>query len=150
MQSLSSDKGTYVLFLHLGDSTPLVIGKLGVFDFSAGWYGYVGSAFGRGGLQGRLKHHLTPVNKPHWHIDYLRNKARVKEIGYIISETVYEHTLANVLLAISDSFLPALRFGASDCKCKAHLIGFSKLPDYDEISKLVGISFERFVPERRN
>lgn len=141
---LTNDKGTYVLFLHLEDSTSLVIGQLGAFDFSAGWYGYVGSACGPGGLRGRLKHHLAPVNKPHWHIDYLRCRARVKEIGYIISETVYEHTLANVLLSLAGSSLPALRFGASDCQCKTHLIGFSKLPDYDEISKLVGASFKRF------
>ena len=75
-----TETGTYVLLLQLPVDEQLTIGKLGTFDFPAGWYTYVGSAFGSGGLVGRLKHHMKPVEKPHWHIDYLRQSARLMEI----------------------------------------------------------------------
>ncbi len=34
------------------------IGKLGQFKFKKGYYAYVGSAFGPGGLNSRIKHHI--------------------------------------------------------------------------------------------
>ena len=43
------ETGTYVLLLQLPTDEELTIGKLGTFDFPAGWYTYVGSAFGSGG-----------------------------------------------------------------------------------------------------
>jgi len=108
-----SEKGTYILILQLDVSAHLTIGKLGSFDFSAGWYAYVGSAFGPGGLRGRLKHHFSPVTKPHWHIDYLRSVAVVREIWWIANETRYEHEWAHTLLTQQhNSFVPVQRFGA--------------------------------------
>jgi Uri superfamily endonuclease len=74
------DTGTYILILHLSVPARLRIGRLGVLDFPAGHHAYVGSAFGSGGLRGRLKHHLFPAAKPHWHIDYLRRSATIREV----------------------------------------------------------------------
>ena len=90
-------KGTYILILYLALPCSLTIGKLGTFDFPGGWYAYVGSAFGSGGLRGRLKHHLAPVTNPHWHIDYLRAAAPVREVWYFAGETPYEHKWATAL-----------------------------------------------------
>lgn len=118
-------KGTYILILHLDEPAHLQIGCLGTFDFAAGWYAYVGSAFGPGGLRGRLKHHLAPVTKPHWHIDYLRAAAPVREVWYCASEIRYEHQWADMLLARPDTTIPVPRFGASDCKCASHLVYLS-------------------------
>jgi Uri superfamily endonuclease len=86
----------------------------------------VGSAFGRGGLQGRLKHHLAPAKKPHWHIDYLRQAGMVCVLCYTASETRYELQWADTLRLMPGADVPVPRFGASDCKCEAHL---SYLPD---------------------
>jgi Uri superfamily endonuclease len=119
-------KGTYILILHLSKAARLTIGKLGVFDFPAGYYAYVGSAFGSGGLGGRIKHHLSPVTKPHWHIDYLRQAGTVCEIWHVVSETRHEHQWADTLHSLPDAHVPVPRFGASDCQCDAHL---SYLPD---------------------
>jgi len=47
-ESLPTEKGTYILILYLNEPAQFTIGKLGTFDFSAGWYAYVGSAFGPG------------------------------------------------------------------------------------------------------
>lgn len=124
-----AEKGTYVLLLALDTATPLQIGKLGGFDFPAGWYAYVGSAFGSGGLRGRLKHHCSQVKTPHWHIDYIRQAATVREVWYSASDIRQEHEWAVLLLSQPGASIPAPRFGASDCTCPAHLVHFPKKPD---------------------
>lgn len=122
-------KGTYVLILRLTGPVSLTIGRLGQFDFPAGWYAYVGSALGAGGLGGRLKHHLAPAQRPHWHIDYLRQAATLEAVWYLASKRALEHDWASALQALPGATVPAPRFGASDCRCAAHLIRFPDRPD---------------------
>ncbi len=141
---LPTDKGTYILLLRLALPAALTVGKLGAFVFSDGWYAYVGSAFGAGGLRGRLKHHLSPVARPHWHIDYLRAATPVREVWYIASETSYEHRWAATLLTLPNAALPALRFGASDCTCAAHLVHFPEKPALTVFQHAEGVSVERW------
>ena len=115
----------------------LLLGDLVRLTFRAGWYAYVGSAFGPGGLRGRLKHHISPVQKTHWHIDYLRQVAPCRAVWYLVSETAYEHIWAAALGSMPGVSIPVLRFGASDCRCEAHLFHFSELPDIDKFRQLV-------------
>lgn len=127
-----AQSGTYILLLHLPLNTPLQIGKLGQFNFPAGFYTYVGSAFGSGGLAGRLKHHLSPVKKAHWHIDYFRTAAQVIEV-WLSTNTVHrEHEWADLLLAIPGASVLVDKFGASDCQCDSHLIYFELKPDIED------------------
>ena len=121
--------GTYVLILEMEADQAVPIGRLGTFDLRRGWYAYVGSAFGSGGLRGRLKHHLTPPARPHWHIDYLRAAATVREVWYSASSTPYEHEWASALRSLPQTTIPIPRFGASDCRCAAHLFHFDQYPD---------------------
>lgn len=123
-------RGTYILLLAMATPTRLIIGRLGVFDFPAGWYAYVGSAFGPGGLSGRLRHHCSPVRKPHWHIDYLRQAAAVHEIWHSASAARCEHEWAGLLRLMPGAAVPAARFGASDCRCESHLLHFPERPDH--------------------
>lgn len=125
---LPPQPGTYILLLELAEDRTVPIGRLGAFDLQCGWYTYVGSAFGSGGLRGRLKHHLTPPARPHWHIDYLRAAATVREVWTIASPTPYEHVWAGQLLTLPGATFPIPRFGASDCRCPAHLIYFVERP----------------------
>ena len=143
IDQIPSEKGTYILFLHLDTDTSIRVGKLGTFDFSAEWYAYIGSAFGRGGLRGRLKHHLRPVNKPHWHIDYLRQYAPVRETWTIVSEIVYEHRLAELLLDIPQATIPVVGFGASDCRCDTHLLKFLTMIHCDVLDTSIADDIER-------
>ncbi|MBK8021287.1 MAG: GIY-YIG nuclease family protein [Chloroflexi bacterium] len=129
LNTLPAVRGTYVLLLELPAASRLTVGRLGIIDFPAGWYAYVGSAFGPGGLRGRLKHHLTPVGKPHWHVDYLRQAAHCRELWIVASDAVYEHAAAVALMAQPGAIVVAPRFGASDCGCPAHLIHFAERPD---------------------
>lgn len=124
------ESGTYILILLISTAARLTIGKRGDFEFTAGWYAYVGSAFGPGGLRGRLKHHLAPVSRPHWHIDYLRAAVTVREIWYAADDTRHEHHWAVALHNLPGATIPVLRFGASDCTCAAHLIKTATQPDF--------------------
>lgn len=125
-----TDQGTYILILNLPAPTQVTIGKLGTFDLALGYYTYAGSAFGAGGLRGRLKHHLTPITRPHWHIDYLRQAAPLHEVWYTASPIVHEHPWAAHLQSLVGATIPMPRFGASDCTCPTHLLYFPSPPDF--------------------
>jgi Uri superfamily endonuclease len=137
---LPAGNGTYLLILHLEHAARLGIGRLGEFDLAAGCYAYVGSAFGPGGLRGRLKHHLAPVSKPHWHIDYLRRAAPLAEVWFVADEAVREHAWAARLMELPGAAMPVPRFGASDCKCSAHLAYFPARPDPTAFNAAAGVS----------
>ncbi|MFO7633186.1 MAG: GIY-YIG nuclease family protein, partial [Caldilinea sp.] len=124
---LPSVGGSYVLLLKASYSASLTVGRLGTVTVAPGWYLYVGSALGPGGLRGRLHHHMRPLQRPHWHIDYLRQVCDVAAVWYVIDERRWEHQWAH-LLAESASFAPCPRFGASDCRCIAHCFHQSTAP----------------------
>lgn len=120
--------GTYVLLLQLLINKTITIGKLGTFDFPAGWYAYVGSAFGPGGLLGRIKHHLRPPEKPHWHIDYLRQEAMLKEIWLSPDTERREEDWVELLIDIPGTMAFIEGFGASDTDQETHLFYFDVRP----------------------
>lgn len=130
-----TERGTYVLVLRLAAPARLTVGRLGAFDFPAGWYGYVGSACGPGGLRGRLAHHLAPVRRPHWHIDYLRAVAPIEAVWCSAGNAAQEHAWAAALGQLPGAAIVAPRFGASDCRCPAHLFHFATRPELQVFSK---------------
>jgi Uri superfamily endonuclease len=136
-----SETGNYVLLLQLATNESLSIGKLGTFDFPAGWYAYVGSAFGAGGLVGRLKHHLQPVERPHWHIDYLRQVAEVKEIWLSPSRERREQEWVELMLAIPGAVVLVEGFGASDSVKESHLIYFDVRPLLEDFAVGIRVRF---------
>jgi Uri superfamily endonuclease len=103
------------------------VGKLGKFEFQPGYYLYVGSAFGPGGLAGRLKHHVKTSPCPHWHIDYLRREATLVQVWFSEDEIPREHEWANMLQALPGAIIPVNSFGSSDCACRSHLFYFPRL-----------------------
>jgi Uri superfamily endonuclease len=129
-----SPTGNYVLLLHLPADETLTIGKLGTFDFPAGWYTYVGSAFGSGGLVGRLKHHLQPVDRPHWHIDYLRQATQLREIWLSPDTEPHEGEWADLMLAIPGATTLIEGFGASDSDRETHLFYFDVRPSLEDFT----------------
>jgi Uri superfamily endonuclease len=60
----------------------LRVGKLGILNGRSGYYVYIGSAFGPGGLQARVRRHLKAVSCLHWHIDYVRQILPIVEVWY--------------------------------------------------------------------
>ena len=130
--ALPKAAGSYILCLKLKDTTQIQIGKLGVFDFKKGFYFYVGSAFGPGGIQARCGHHIKISNKPRWHIDYLRKHCALENIIYSDDPQHLEHQWASMTSAIDSIETPAHGFGSSDCKCQSHLF-FSNTDAIDNI-----------------
>ena len=64
--------GTYALILSCTSNARIQIGRLGTMQLQRGYYVYLGSALGPGGLRARIAHHQKLSPRPHWHIDYLR------------------------------------------------------------------------------
>lgn len=129
-------KGTYILILQLKKMKQITIGKLGEIKFSPGYYAYVGSAFGPGGLNSRIKHHRqTPKERFHWHIDYLREEAKLKQVWASDHEENLEHEWASVLREIA--IKPISKFGCSDCKCESHLFHFKTLKSIKPFKEII-------------
>lgn len=129
--------GTYVLLLHLDSNQTITVGKLGTFDFPAGWYTYIGSAFGAGGLLGRIKHHLHPPEKPHWHIDYLRRHALITEIWLSPDTMRHETDWVDLMIDIPGAVALVEGFGASDSDRETHLFYFDLKPSLEDF--VVGV-----------
>ncbi len=108
------EKGTYVLIASVPQMKRIEIGQLGKFDIVPGFYAYVGSAFGAGGLCARISHHLESTASPHWHIDYLLQVAEPVEVWYSIANRKLEHHWADLLEKASQFRIPIPRFGSSD------------------------------------
>jgi Uri superfamily endonuclease len=109
-------KGSYVLLIQLPEARTINVGSLKKIRFPRGYYAYVGSAMG--GIKSRLSHHLREHKKPHWHIDYLLQKASISSI--IVCET-NDRVECTVAKALSQRFDSIPNFGSSDCRCKSHL-----------------------------
>lgn len=129
--------GTYLLLLECNNKVELSIGKLGKIVTEPGYYLYVGSAFGPGGVQARVRHHQQIASRPHWHIDYLHTAA-----GLVDTWCVYglrrEHEWAHGLMQSETATVPLKGFGSSDCKCATHLFYFKRKPVKAELEKLLG------------
>ena len=112
--SLPDEKGTYVLIASVPQMKRIEVGQLGEFDIVPGFYAYVGSAFGAGGLLARIGHHLESTASPHWHIDYLLQVADPLEVWYSTANQKLEHRWAELLEQASRFRVPIPRFGSSD------------------------------------
>ena len=128
---LQSTPGTYALLLSAASDELVQIGRLGQLHVRAGFYVYVGSAFGPGGVRARLAHHCRPAARPHWHIDYLRVAAHIITIWYTYDTLRREHQWAEVLQRTRGASIPLQRFGASDCTCASHLYCLRTRPSWN-------------------
>ncbi|MGK7956135.1 MAG: DUF123 domain-containing protein, partial [Crocosphaera sp.] len=102
-------------------SPQVTIGKLGTYPIKPGYYCYVGSAFGRGGLKSRINRHLQIKKRFHWHLDYLRPHLTLVAIYYSTDTVKRECEWAKSLLKNEKISIPIKKFGSSDCDCPAHL-----------------------------
>lgn len=120
--------GTYALLLACPRSRKLRIGGLGDRPIPRGWYIYVGSAFGPGGLKSRCFRHLRTSRRVHWHIDYLRPAVSLQDVWFTTDPVPREHLWAEVIAGLPGAAIPIPRFGASDCLCRSHLFHFASEP----------------------
>jgi sugar fermentation stimulation protein A len=118
------NSGCYIVVFRLDRPRRIRVGRLGMFEFAAGYYLYVGSA--QRNLAARLERHARKRKPMRWHIDYLSSKATM--IGALLCPGSKEREceLAAELGGMLDAPVP--RFGASDCRCPAHLFYTTELP----------------------
>ncbi len=136
LTSRDARPGTYALLFRCDAPSEFRVGRLGMLHLEPGWYVYVGSAFGPGGVRGRLLHHLRPSPRPHWHVDYLKRHAVLEEAWFVCSRRVWEHRWAAFFAVARGARLPMPGFGSSDCDCAAHLVGFHRCPDFAGLQRL--------------
>jgi len=150
---LPETKGTYILIVSVSQVQHWEIGSLGKFDLIPGFYAYVGSAFGAGGLRARLGHHLAAAAEPHWHIDYLLQVANPVEVWYTTAGRKLEHHWAEFLDAAPRFRVPIPRFGASDYhrSRRSHLFYSKRRPSFrwfqqQIMERFEGVEVEQFAP----
>ena len=148
---LPEDKGTYILVVSVAQMKKLEIGRLGTFDIIPGFYAYVGSACGAGGIRARVGHHLESRAVPHWHIDYLLGCAVPVQVWFAISDRKLEQDWAELLEQAPFFRMPIPRFGSSDYRRSrtTHLFYAKRLPSFRWFEQQIKDGFEAAVRPQR-
>ena len=141
---MKSEPGTYALILQSRSNAKAQIGSWRQIDLESGYYIYVGSAFGPGGVQARVSRHCRKTKPKHWHIDYLREFASPFGAWYSHETKRLEHRWAQLLRDMS-GMSPIQGFGCSDCKCYSHLFHTSTAPDFALFSNIAGGKVESWL-----
>jgi Uri superfamily endonuclease len=125
---MKSQPGTYALILQSHSKVNIQIGRWRQIDIQRGYYIYVGSAFGPGGVQARVLRHLRVEKLKHWHIDYLREYVSPQTAWVSYDTEKLEHRWAQIFFERNET--SAIQgFGCSDCKCHTHLFHTLATPD---------------------
>ncbi|MCA1684684.1 MAG: GIY-YIG nuclease family protein, partial [Planctomycetia bacterium] len=150
--------GTYAVVFRLGaDAGDHTVGALGTFDFEAGFYCYIGSAFGPGGVRARTaRHRAQNLVKKLWNIDHMKPPFEAVEVWWTNDPTRRECSWSAVLASTPGFCCPAPGFGSHDCRvnradgvgspggrlCRAHLYRSTGRPDVADFARRLG----RLVP----
>ncbi len=121
-------RGTYALVLRCRERALVRVGALGDVELLPGYLVYVGSAFGSGGLAGRLRHHVRSVKRPRWHVDYVRGRAETVGAWWAAGARNLEHEWAGSIAQLPGASVPKAGLGSSDCRCPSHLFRLPRSP----------------------
>ncbi len=116
-----TNKGHYLMVLEVKEEQGLQVGRLGRFILDPGTYCYVGRA--RRNLKQRIARHSRSEKSPRWHIDHLLPHANLTAVFLFPERGTDECRIAKRLVGMGGRPHPP-RFGASDCRCRGHLIHF--------------------------
>lgn len=125
---MKPEPGTYALVLRCAKAAVVRAGGLGRLRLQPGFYVYLGSALGPGGVRARVAHHRKVSARPRWHIDYLRAHLKLERVWYCYDTRRREHQWAEVMKTAPGASPAMARFGASDCRCDTHLYFLERRP----------------------
>jgi Uri superfamily endonuclease len=120
LETAPNEAGAYALALRLDG--PVAINQGGdTHCLVPGWFVYLGSARGPGGLRARIRRHFRRDKPVHWHVDQLTSEPA--EIAALAVPGGAECDLVARLLACGRFRVAAPGFGSSDCRrCASHLL----------------------------
>ncbi len=110
-----------MLFLEIIKPSNIQIGNKEIL-LENGFYIYVGSAFGGGGLSSRIHRHLRREKKLHWHIDQITSKDICQFHGVAVFPNEKSECEISNSLSRTNKIRPIKDFGSSDCtqRCISH------------------------------
>jgi Uri superfamily endonuclease len=138
---MKSEQGTYAVIFQCRRRVEQRVGRWGTISLREGYYVYVGSAFGPGGVSARVLHHYRKTARPHWHIDYLSEFMSPIIVWYTHHHGRLEHQWAKALSRLN-GLCPIKGFGCSDCKCYSHLFFTHVRPEPARFFKALGGGIE--------
>ena len=145
---LPAQPGTYALLLVSAIESEISVGSFGRLQVMPGWYVYVGSAFGSGGLAARVSRHQATAKRLRWHIDYLRAATDLVAVWFTVDQDRQECQWAEVMGRLRGAAMPMVGFGASDCDCRSHLYFFARPPSYRAFRQRVRDTITGHAPIR--
>jgi len=135
---IEAKSGAYVLVMQADRHLQINVGRLGSMQVVPGYYLYVGSAFGLGGVRARVSHHMRVSERPRWHIDYLRQVCSLERVWCSYDKVHREHEWVALLESVSGVMIPMVGFGASDHPGKSHLFYSKAEPSFAAFLRRAG------------
>lgn len=133
--TLPTTGGSYVLVFYTPTPCSIRVGALGQQHFKSGFYCYVGSAHGAGGLRARVARHLSTCKTLRWHMDYLRNALLAQAVWWHAGSDRLEDTWVEHMAHIG--LRPYCKgFGASDSRHATHLFYSEQPPDFERFQAI--------------
>jgi len=121
VDDISTRLGSYGLLIKLSEDFSLSRPRFYGTILKKGQYLYAGSAFGPGGIRGRVRYHLKQPKPAHWHVDDLTSVGLVQAI--FIFPRVKECEVIKRFQRVTETQTPVPGFGSSDCAtCEYHLV----------------------------
>jgi len=121
----------YLVLTRVPRRVELSVGALGTVTLARGWYVYVGRA--RRARPARVARHLGARRALRWHVDHLL-AAFPARAAWLVDGAGGECALAAALAAGLGGAQVPPRFGASDCRCRGHLVRLSRRPRGRELA----------------
>ena len=146
---MDSAPGSYAIILGNPAHRVITVGRRGEVEFEPGFYIYVGSAFGPGGIRARVGRHSRSDKTSRWHIDYVRERMNFIEAWYSCRPRNQEHQWAAALQAQAN--IGGLRgIGCSDCNCNTHLFYSRERPRFQSLASSLDPAMRRWQAAPRN
>ena len=142
---MNSKSGTYVLVMQSPGRQRIQVGKWGQLETEQGFYLYVGSAFGPGGVLSRVSRHCRNDKAMRWHVDYLRAHTQLNSVWFTHGVRRLEHDWAKALESSKKTF-PVAAFGCSDCRCNSHLFFLARAAELPVCRRILPGTVHEWVP----
>ncbi len=126
---MDASPGSYAVILRNKNRKTIRVGIHKELFIEPGYYVYLGSAFGPGGIRARVGRHSRCDKPRRWHIDYVREHMAFHDAWYSHRPVNQEHRWAR-LLKSQAGFVPLAGIGCSDCDCETHLFFSHNPPDH--------------------